>query len=249
MKEQIPWTLIDFYDNQPCIDLIEAKLGILDLLDEECKVRAMMPSPSQVGSGLGVRQRAAVRCQATAETVKLEFRLRLTSSLQCAERSPGVSGNTLPLPQKGIPSLLRSVSPPAPHPQPEGRTTCCVLSCVAAPGPGRGGGGYRSSLPFPGAKGKVYRILRGTGGRQSVWRWSAQLCEELMDGNPNPRGHGLCSPVYTPLTDTPRSFGPTDAVGLADSRDSAYHTGGPRWVCFGLWLRIREAPLPKGTCP
>ncbi|XP_069737409.1 unconventional myosin-Vb-like isoform X2 [Phaenicophaeus curvirostris] len=38
MKERIPWTLIDFYDNQPCIDLIEAKLGILDLLDEECKV-------------------------------------------------------------------------------------------------------------------------------------------------------------------------------------------------------------------
>ncbi|XP_077202885.1 unconventional myosin-Vb isoform X2 [Paroedura picta] len=38
MKEQIPWTLIDFYDNQPCIDLIEAKLGIFDLLDEECKV-------------------------------------------------------------------------------------------------------------------------------------------------------------------------------------------------------------------
>ncbi|XP_031434354.1 unconventional myosin-Vb isoform X1 [Clupea harengus] len=38
MKEQIPWTLIDFSDNQPCIDLIEAKLGILDLLDEECKV-------------------------------------------------------------------------------------------------------------------------------------------------------------------------------------------------------------------
>lgn len=38
MKEQIPWTLIDFYDNQPCINLIEAKLGVLDLLDEECKV-------------------------------------------------------------------------------------------------------------------------------------------------------------------------------------------------------------------
>ncbi|XP_010149156.1 PREDICTED: unconventional myosin-Vb-like, partial [Eurypyga helias] len=37
MKEGIPWTLIDFYDNQPCIDLIEAKLGILDLLNEECK--------------------------------------------------------------------------------------------------------------------------------------------------------------------------------------------------------------------
>ncbi|XP_034540965.1 unconventional myosin-Vc isoform X2 [Notolabrus celidotus] len=36
MREGIPWTLIDFYDNQPVIDLIEAKLGILDLLDEEC---------------------------------------------------------------------------------------------------------------------------------------------------------------------------------------------------------------------
>ncbi|XP_057675067.1 unconventional myosin-Vb isoform X2 [Corythoichthys intestinalis] len=38
IKEQIPWTLIDFHDNQPCIDLIEARLGVLDLLDEECKV-------------------------------------------------------------------------------------------------------------------------------------------------------------------------------------------------------------------
>jgi len=38
VKEQIEWSFIDFYDNQPCIDLIEGKLGILDLLDEECKV-------------------------------------------------------------------------------------------------------------------------------------------------------------------------------------------------------------------
>ncbi len=38
LKEGIDWTMIDFYDNQPCIDLIESKLGILDLLDEECRV-------------------------------------------------------------------------------------------------------------------------------------------------------------------------------------------------------------------
>ncbi|KAJ8391648.1 hypothetical protein AAFF_G00087890 [Aldrovandia affinis] len=38
MKEEIPWTLIDFYDNQPCINLIEAKMGVLALLDEECKM-------------------------------------------------------------------------------------------------------------------------------------------------------------------------------------------------------------------
>lgn len=38
IKEGIEWSMIDFYDNQPCIDLIETKLGILDLLDEECKM-------------------------------------------------------------------------------------------------------------------------------------------------------------------------------------------------------------------
>lgn len=40
LREEIEWTFIDFYDNQPCIDLIETKLGILDLLDEECRVIA-----------------------------------------------------------------------------------------------------------------------------------------------------------------------------------------------------------------
>lgn len=38
VREQIEWKFIDFYDNQPCIDLIESKLGVLDLLDEECRV-------------------------------------------------------------------------------------------------------------------------------------------------------------------------------------------------------------------
>jgi len=34
MREKINWTFIEFFDNQPCIDLIEGKLGILSLLDE-----------------------------------------------------------------------------------------------------------------------------------------------------------------------------------------------------------------------
>ena len=38
MREEIEWSFIDYYDNQPCIDLIENRLGILDLLDETCKV-------------------------------------------------------------------------------------------------------------------------------------------------------------------------------------------------------------------
>ncbi|KAM6310732.1 unconventional myosin-Vb-like [Podargus strigoides] len=38
MTEEIPWVFVDFCDNQPCIDLIEGRLGILDLLNEECKM-------------------------------------------------------------------------------------------------------------------------------------------------------------------------------------------------------------------
>ncbi|RMZ91960.1 hypothetical protein DV736_g787, partial [Chaetothyriales sp. CBS 134916] len=38
MREEIDWTFIDFADNQPCIDLIEGKLGILALLDEESRL-------------------------------------------------------------------------------------------------------------------------------------------------------------------------------------------------------------------
>ncbi|CAG5135330.1 unnamed protein product, partial [Candidula unifasciata] len=38
VREQIQWSFIDFSDNQPCIDLIESKLGVLDLLDDECKM-------------------------------------------------------------------------------------------------------------------------------------------------------------------------------------------------------------------
>ncbi|KAL9123311.1 MAG: hypothetical protein Q9187_000150, partial [Circinaria calcarea] len=38
MREQINWTFINFSDNQPCIDLIEGKLGVLSLLDEESRL-------------------------------------------------------------------------------------------------------------------------------------------------------------------------------------------------------------------
>jgi myosin-5 len=38
IREEIEWKFIDFSDNQPCIDLIEGKLGILSLLDEESRL-------------------------------------------------------------------------------------------------------------------------------------------------------------------------------------------------------------------
>jgi myosin V len=38
VREAINWTFIDFSDNQPCIDVIEGKLGVLALLDEESRM-------------------------------------------------------------------------------------------------------------------------------------------------------------------------------------------------------------------
>lgn len=40
VREAINWTFIDFADNQPCIDVIEGKLGVLALLDEESRLPA-----------------------------------------------------------------------------------------------------------------------------------------------------------------------------------------------------------------
>lgn len=38
VAEQIPWEFIRFADNQPCIDMIESKFGLLALLDEESRL-------------------------------------------------------------------------------------------------------------------------------------------------------------------------------------------------------------------
>ncbi|KAH9923989.1 P-loop containing nucleoside triphosphate hydrolase protein [Epithele typhae] len=40
VREKINWTFIDFSDNQPCIDVIEGKLGVMALLDEESRLPA-----------------------------------------------------------------------------------------------------------------------------------------------------------------------------------------------------------------
>ncbi|KAG7513176.1 unconventional myosin-Vb-like [Solea senegalensis] len=38
IREELAWSRIEFSDNQPCINLIEGQLGLLDLLDEECRM-------------------------------------------------------------------------------------------------------------------------------------------------------------------------------------------------------------------
>jgi myosin-5 len=40
VREKINWTFIEFSDNQPCIDVIEGRLGVLALLDEESRLPA-----------------------------------------------------------------------------------------------------------------------------------------------------------------------------------------------------------------
>lgn len=40
VREKINWTFIEFSDNQKCIEMIEGKLGILSLLDEESRLPA-----------------------------------------------------------------------------------------------------------------------------------------------------------------------------------------------------------------
>jgi myosin heavy subunit len=43
VKEQIDWKFISFSDNQKCIELIEAKMGILSLLDEVSPLETNLP--------------------------------------------------------------------------------------------------------------------------------------------------------------------------------------------------------------
>ncbi|KAF9918847.1 Myosin type-2 heavy chain 1 [Lobosporangium transversale] len=40
VREKIDWKFIEFSDNQPCIEMIEGKLGVLSLLDEESRLPA-----------------------------------------------------------------------------------------------------------------------------------------------------------------------------------------------------------------
>ncbi|KAJ3221486.1 Myosin type-2 heavy chain 1 [Clydaea vesicula] len=63
IAEEITWSFIDFNDNQPCIDMIENKLGILDLLDEESR----LPSGSDQSLITKLYQRFAVPSQAFFE--------------------------------------------------------------------------------------------------------------------------------------------------------------------------------------
>ena len=44
-REEIDWSYIKFVDNQDVLDLIERRLGIIDILDEQCKFPRVSPLP------------------------------------------------------------------------------------------------------------------------------------------------------------------------------------------------------------
>ncbi|XP_060808766.1 unconventional myosin-Va [Amyelois transitella] len=65
IKEGISWKMIEFYDNQPCIDLIEDRLGVLALLDEECRVPR--------GCDAGFARKLAAACAAYPHFLRPRF--------------------------------------------------------------------------------------------------------------------------------------------------------------------------------
>ncbi|KAI8847709.1 P-loop containing nucleoside triphosphate hydrolase protein [Chytridium lagenaria] len=64
--EKINWSFIDFNDNQPCIDMIENKLGILDLLDEESRL------PSGSDGSLITKTIHSIRCTRTTKAFTIK---------------------------------------------------------------------------------------------------------------------------------------------------------------------------------
>lgn len=48
--EGIDWRYIEFVDNQDVLDLVEGRMGLLDLLDEQCR----FPSVGDCHTGLAV---------------------------------------------------------------------------------------------------------------------------------------------------------------------------------------------------
>ncbi|MEW5300071.1 MAG: hypothetical protein WDW36_003028 [Sanguina aurantia] len=63
-REEIDWSYIQFVDNQDVLDLIEGKLGILDMLDEVCKF------PTATGKDLAEKLAASPACVASTRYSK-----------------------------------------------------------------------------------------------------------------------------------------------------------------------------------
>jgi len=47
-REEIDWSYIKFVDNQDVLDLIERRMGVIDILDEQCKFPRVPPLSFQL---------------------------------------------------------------------------------------------------------------------------------------------------------------------------------------------------------
>ena len=74
-REAIDWSYITFVDNQDVLDLIEKPLGILDLLDEQCRfprVRGVAVAVSDSGSRCGLESEGTSRHAASIQLCTVE---------------------------------------------------------------------------------------------------------------------------------------------------------------------------------
>lgn len=94
-KEEIEWTFIDFYDNQPCIDLIETKLGILDLLDEECRVGDTFRSSSKNSSAETYNTQMTISCRCRKVRI-VHGRINFTRNVENRNTSKNHDSELLP---------------------------------------------------------------------------------------------------------------------------------------------------------
>jgi myosin heavy subunit len=87
LKEKLDWSYINFNDNQECLDLIEKKpLGILSLLDEECR----FPKSSPKSLALKLKQNhVKSKCVCPA----ISFHTRTTAHAHAPPHTPHTRRN------------------------------------------------------------------------------------------------------------------------------------------------------------
>lgn len=82
-REEIDWSYIQFVDNQDVLDLIERKMGVLDILDEQCRFPrvSFIPFPDPAG-----RSPLMSECTVPFTSIATAIRLRIEDVTQAVAR-------------------------------------------------------------------------------------------------------------------------------------------------------------------
>jgi len=92
-RENIKWEDVQFYNNKPCVELIEKKTGILGFLDEECvfpkgRRPAMRRGAEQRSPTRGANARAPQACHAGCGVAQARTSPTWTRSLPTSSSTP-----------------------------------------------------------------------------------------------------------------------------------------------------------------